>query len=55
MSDAYYRERCKILESENEKLKEEVRVLKKQLSKAKPHDPNCDGDLYICDACRGKK
>ncbi len=48
MSNAYYKERCEILEKENEKLKEEVRKLKK---KVPSHDPNCDGD-WICDECR---
>lgn len=56
MSAEYYRERCNILEKENSALKEEVRKLKKELAKAKPHNPNCDGDLWICDECRyGKK
>ena len=54
MTDLYNRERVKILEKENETLKEEIRKLKKQLAKAKPHDPNCDGDLWICEHCRKK-
>ena len=45
------RERCKILEDENARLKEELRKAKKVV--AKKHDPNCDGDLWICDDCRG--
>ncbi len=54
MSASYFRERCAILEKENERLKEEVRKLKKDVTKYHPHDPNCDGDLWICADCRGK-
>jgi hypothetical protein len=53
MSDAYYRERCAILEKENAALKEELRKVKKK--QKPPHYPNCDGDLWICKECRGIK
>lgn len=49
MSFTYYKERCEILEKENEKLKEELRKFKKE--KDTKHNPNCDGDLWICDEC----
>lgn len=56
MSFTYYKERCEILEKENELLKEEVRKFKKEKAKsyAKNHNPNCDGDLWICDDCLGR-
>lgn len=49
--DVYYKERCRMLEEENERLKTEVRKLNKRVQAA--HDPNCDGDLWICEDCRG--
>jgi hypothetical protein len=49
MSAAYYKERCEILERENEQLKRDIQRLKKAA-----HDPDCDGDLWICADCRKK-
>lgn len=53
MSATYYKERCEILEKENATLKEALRKSKKQ--EMKRHDPNCDGDLWICEQCRPRK
>lgn len=53
-SDTYYRERCGILEEENEKLKTKVRKLNSFVIKNTPclDQFKCDGDNFTCDNCK---
>lgn len=52
MSDAYYRERCAILEKEVQQLRDELRHYKGQYQQQQRDLCKCEGDLYICDRCR---